>query len=544
MGAVLSPPRFLGLPLAHRTGAGDTTGAMSEDPAASPGRASLPPALLSRNPLRWFTIFGPGAVIASLTIGAGELIFSTRAGALFGYRLLWFFLAVLLLKWVLVYVTARHMVLTGAHPFQRWMELPGPRGWFPLVFLLLALPCFPVWVGFHAGTTGTLISWLAGTRHSLGGTAHFAWGMLVLAVVLVPVVRGGYATLERVQLVIVILMLLCMVVSLFMIRPDWIEFLKGWVVPRSPAYPDWASSLKEFTHRPVWLETITYVGVIGGSGYDYLAYVSYLRDKHWGQAGAGLATAPELAAMAGDRAHLNRRWLRAVIIDSALGFLAVLVFTGVFVACGTVILGPQHRIPGGSDLLTLQAEFVTPIHPWLEQVYFIGAFLTIFGTLYGTIEVAPAIVRELAAAFDANWAARRARWLRRVSVLWVGAGGFLVLLGSLGYGILSGGKSPPGLIAILTPANLFTGVMACGLICWLSIWSDRRFLPDGLRTRWWLTALALGAGLVFVGLGFKGYWDHSGLLALLILLGTLGAGLGAAWVLGSAAASDHRSRKL
>src|ERR1044072_3205282 len=109
----------------------------------SDASAPLPRALQSRNPLAWLTVFGPGAVIASLTIGAGELIFSSRGGALFGYRLLWVFLLVLAFKWVLVFLTARHMVLTGAHPFQRWMELPGPRGWFPMVFALLALPCFP-----------------------------------------------------------------------------------------------------------------------------------------------------------------------------------------------------------------------------------------------------------------------------------------------------------------------------------------------------------------------------------------------------------------
>src|SRR6266581_511455 len=170
---------------------------------------ALPLALRSTNPLAWLTIFGPGAVIASLTIGSGELIFSSRGGALFGYRLLWFFLVVLVLKWVLVFVTARHMVLTGAHPFQRWMELPGPRGWFPLVFFLLALVCFPIWVSFHAGTVGTLLSWLTGTERSLRGGAHFVWGTFTLGVVLALVLSGGYTALERVQLLIVILMLLC-----------------------------------------------------------------------------------------------------------------------------------------------------------------------------------------------------------------------------------------------------------------------------------------------------------------------------------------------
>ena len=89
---------------------------------------SLPESLLSPNPARWIAIFGPGAIMASLTIGTGELIFSSRGGAIFGYRILFLFVVISLLKWVLVYSTARHMVLTGVHPFQRWLALPGPRG--------------------------------------------------------------------------------------------------------------------------------------------------------------------------------------------------------------------------------------------------------------------------------------------------------------------------------------------------------------------------------------------------------------------------------
>ena len=65
--------------------------------------------------LDWLRCFGPGAILASLTIGVGELVFSTRAGALFGYRLLWVFALVLFFKWLLVYSTARHMAITGAH---------------------------------------------------------------------------------------------------------------------------------------------------------------------------------------------------------------------------------------------------------------------------------------------------------------------------------------------------------------------------------------------------------------------------------------------
>jgi len=254
-----------------------------------------------------------------------------------------------------------------------------------------------------------------------------------------------------------------------------------------------------------------------------------LRDKHWGQAGRAIATAPELATAAQDRSHINRRWLRAVVVDSVMSFFAVLIFSGVFVACGAVILGPQHRIPAGSNLLALQAEFVTPIYPWLKYAYFVGAFLTIFGTLYGTIEVAPTVLRELVHAFNPDYALRHELTLRRIAVSWSGFGGFIVLAWTFLFHLARGGETPPGLIALLTPANLFTGVLACGLICLLTVWTDWKFLPPGLRAGYGLTILNATAGGIFLALGIKGYWDYRGWTAFLILTGTLAAGwLGAA----------------
>jgi hypothetical protein len=489
-----------------------------------PSRTLPPDSLLSRNPLRWLAVFGPGAVIASLTIGVGELVFSSRGGAIFGYRLLWYFVVVLVFKWVLVFASARHIVITGAHPFQRWMNLPGPRGWFPLVFFLLALPCFPIWTCFHAGTLGTLFSWLAGTEQFLGGGAHYVWGIVILIGVLALSFAGGYQALERIQLVIVLLMLAAVMLALFFVQPDWLEFLKGLFVPQPLNYPAWITmqSHPELASRPVWVETATYAGVIGGSSYDYLAYVSYLRDKRWGRATPNIQTQMDTDAI--PAAEL-RSWLRAPLVDCVLSFLAVLLFSAVFVALGAAVLGPQHKVPGGSNLLSLQAEFLTSVHPWLKYLYFLGAILAVLGTLYGTIEVAPTVLRELVTAFDPSAASRLQTRLRFWSVAWVGLGGLIVLFSSLAYQLIGNpSRNPPGLIAILTPANLFTGVLGCGLICLLNEWMDWRFLGLGWRMRWPLRALGFVAGLIFVGLGLKGYWDHSGWTAFAILVATLALG--------------------
>jgi hypothetical protein len=494
-------------------------------PATAPAsRVSLP-----QTKLGWLALFGPGAVIASLTIGAGELIFSSRAGALFGYRLLWFFGLVLLFKWALVFATARHMVLTGAHPFQRWLELPGPRGWLPMVLFVLGLICFPIWVGFHAGTTGTLVAWFTNTQDFWQNTGHYLWGIALLTATLILTFTGGYNRLEKIQLAIILVMLFAVIISVFLLNPDWLEVLKGILLPRPAQYPDWVQANSEFAQRPVWLETITYVGVIGGSGYDYLAYVSYLRDKNWGQAGRPIASPAELARIAEDPNHPNRQWIRGVAIDCGLSFIAVLLFAAVFVICGAVILQPLHKVPSGTNLLTLQAEFVTPVYPWLKYLYFTGAFLAIAGTLYGTIEVAPTVLREMYfAANPLSEPIEHAR-LRRWSLLWVSGGGLAVLLASMFYKWSGASKEPPALVALLTPANLFTGVLACGIVCGSAVWMDWRFLPRPLRMNRALALLNLLGAVVFTALGFKGYWDYGGWRSLLIFCGTLGAG----WLLAS-----------
>ena len=119
---------------------------------------------LPTNLLDWLKVFGPGAIVASLTIGTGELIFSTRGGALFGYRILFVFVAISLLKWGLVLASSRHMLLTGVHPYERMHDLPGPRGWLPIMLLLMCAVCMPIWISFHCGVLGNLTSWITRTR--------------------------------------------------------------------------------------------------------------------------------------------------------------------------------------------------------------------------------------------------------------------------------------------------------------------------------------------------------------------------------------------
>ncbi|MEX0613963.1 MAG: Nramp family divalent metal transporter [Pirellulales bacterium] len=291
--------------------------------------APIPRALVSRNPLEWLRVFGPGAVIASLTIGTGELIFSSRGGVIFGYAILFPFLLICLLKWTLAYSAARHMVIAGVHPFERWMDLPvGPRGWLTVLFFLLAVAFIPVWASFHASVLGDLLAALTGTKRYLGGATIHLWGCGLLVGVFVLSLAGGYSALEKIQIVIVACMLGAVITTLILFGPDWLELLRGFIVPQRFEYPAWLMSdsrpaARQIADRPVWVELSLYAGVIGGAGYDYLAYTSYLRDKGWGNAAPAallgesevgdMEVAPLQRPPLDD--HTLRLWIRAPLID-------------------------------------------------------------------------------------------------------------------------------------------------------------------------------------------------------------------------------------
>ena len=340
----------------------------------------LPTALLSRSPLNWISLFGPGAIVASVTIGTGELIFSTRGGVLFGYNILSLFVFISLLKWVLVFGTSKHLLLTGIHPFRRMMDFPGPRGWLLMMLLIMICISQPIWVSFHCSTLGNYIALLTGTNDSLNGAAQFLWGILLVALVVTLSLSGRYNMMERIQIVVIACLMVAAVISLILYNPDYFALLKGFLTPVFGDYPKWIPlKFEEIGNTPKWVELTTYVGVVGGAGFDYMAYTTWLRDKRWGFAGSNPPSEQQLQSIADDPQHPARTWLKAPLIDCGISFLLIVAFSAVFVASGVELLGPREEIPDSSNMLGQQSEILTQVHPWLYSLYVFGAILTMFG---------------------------------------------------------------------------------------------------------------------------------------------------------------------
>lgn len=113
--------------------------------------------------LKWL---GPSFVWMLSAAGSGELLFTPRIAALYGYSLLWALLAAVILKWFINGEVGRFTVCTGATILQGFKQLPGPKNW---TIWLILLPQAVVAISTVAGPGRAFRSRRHSTNFSNGG---------------------------------------------------------------------------------------------------------------------------------------------------------------------------------------------------------------------------------------------------------------------------------------------------------------------------------------------------------------------------------------
>lgn len=458
------------------------------------------PQLARGSPWAGLALFGPGAIIASVSIASGETVFASRGGAIYGYTMLWCFVVGAFCKTMQLYSASRFMTLTGRNPLQSWMELPGPRGWFVGFVAVMTVVWMPFWLSGLPKMLGDFCNWLVGFPDPRDGARYTTfsrcWGTLFIVVAIVFTWLQSYSFLEKVQTVIIALLLVCMIVATVVSRPDWLATVAGLTVPQHPRYDPWVlEKYPDLIRRSAWVETMVYVGVIGGGAQDYIGYIGMLREKAWGMLGrtdqSQVGPPPRIDQQPGN-IHRGLQWLRAPRTDVSISMLAVLVFTVCFVLLGATVLHPQQTIPNGFHLLTEQARFLVPLagdsllaRRLVDWVYKTGIFFAFFGTILAAYEIYTRTVRECLVALWPGLHATPLRTIRFWTLVYCGGGG-LALLWWL----------PADPVLIVTPASLIGSSLICGLWCFAMLWSDRVHLPAGLRMSPLLRSGVLVAGVV------------------------------------------------
>ncbi len=174
--------------------------------------------------------FGPGLLVAAAFIGPGTVTTATKAGAGYGYALLWVLLFSIVATIVLQEMSARLGLATRAglgealrsaflQPLQRTLAIL-------LIVAAIALGNAAYQTGNIAGASMALTA--------LTGVSASTWSIGVGLVAGLLLWSGSYRAVERILIALVALMSLVFVTTAVMTRPDAATLLEGLFTPTLP----------------------------------------------------------------------------------------------------------------------------------------------------------------------------------------------------------------------------------------------------------------------------------------------------------------------
>jgi Mn2+/Fe2+ NRAMP family transporter len=460
--------------------------------------------------VRLLQCFGPAAIAASVSIGAGETILVVRAGAWSAYQLMWVIALSCLCKGVfLTYLLGRYTVISGEPIAQRLSRLPGPRGWFLWTVLLLELVTAPLYWTPIAKPCGALVAHLL--LPSAWASPEVQWwcqNLLATALVLAAIKIGfgmSFQNLEREQVIlcgVLVAGTMAGTVLVFLQRPGFVDAVLG-LIPAALSPAPWAD--KSFLDRPS-LAIATLFAYVGNTTLGYVVYANWVGMHRW-----GLTAHPridDIVRRAADRPTLDhlptdpaearalRQTARLLRWDAVTGALVVFFVSASFLASGAAVLYPRQAaavaagLPASSfagwSLLTDQATVWNEIHPALVWVYYV----VIFVALWGTLQSFPEIYIRVAESFhQAMRPGQRApiglyqRWIAAwmttacLTLIWTGAR-FELMTEAVGF---------------------ITNGAGVALMMLAALYLDFR-LPAPYRTRRWVFWMAVASAVVLVAM--------------------------------------------
>jgi Mn2+/Fe2+ NRAMP family transporter len=442
-------------------------------------------------------MFGPAAVLASVSIGAGETIVVVRTGAWMGYGLLWLVLLSVLVKGVCVtYFLGRYTAISGESPGSRLVRLPGPRGWLLILLVFLELAAVgPLWAAL-ARPSGELIAYL------MYG-ADVGYGNRIIATLFVMVALGfslptSYRSLERQQILICGILVAGTIIGTALVRPDFVAAIKGLFsfghVPSALA-----TAPAAFRANPLPLLVVTF-GYVGGSVMTYLVYPDFIALHGWGMTGHPQIKDIRRRAAQGEPADYlpeepaavaqTRRSISPLRWDVACGAFVLLVVTASFMMSGAAAFFVRRQAGksvgdfDGWHLLTEQREIWNAIHPSLVWVYYVCVIAALWGTLQSYPDIYARGVTEYARAIWPHRAWRQ-RWIQLVICAYVLVAATAVIWSDLNFD------------ALTATVNFLATTLSVAIAMLAGLYLNFK-LPSAYRTRSWMLLAGVLSAVIMV----------------------------------------------
>jgi len=443
---------------------------------------------------------GPGIILASLSIGAGEWFLFPAMILKYGPMLMWTAAVGCILQAVLGAQSMKYTIYCGQPIHQAYMKLGKPIAWAWAWALLLFIPV--MWPGWAAASATAITALQLGRLPGPGDSGLvLAWAVVLLFLCLVVLHVGTkiQRTLEVINWPIVVMVVVLVAIAVIAGAPAWAwgDVAKGLFTPYLP--------LGQGVNWFILAAAIAYIPA--GFGFNMMLS-SYARDKGWGMGakvgyisavigGKKVRLLAEEVPFKLDEENLKRwkGWLTTVRIDawivmSFITFITVLMTS--VLAYG--LLAPRGLTLFGFKVASAQAEALAAVlGPAAWFVVLFGGFWMLFGTQFGLMDAVSRVITDnfwIASPKVRSWCKEDPRRFYYAVLYTLFIVALILLVGSIGFGW----ARPYELAAIGANLGLFALLVAYPL----QIAIDYKFMPKELRPHP-ITTLLLVIGIIWYG---------------------------------------------
>lgn len=173
-------------------------------------------------------VIGPGFIVASVVLGPGSVTVSSRIGSAYGYSLLWVIIFAAVSMVVYTAMGARFGVTHNQSFLQAISDKYGR--WFAV---LIGISAFLSSSSFQFGNNLGIGIGMFGVT----GIEEKVWPIVFtsLAIILIFWAKNLYKILEKIMLFMVMIMILAFLFNLFLVKPDVVSTLEGFLPVSFPS---------------------------------------------------------------------------------------------------------------------------------------------------------------------------------------------------------------------------------------------------------------------------------------------------------------------
>jgi len=299
--------------------------------------------------IKFFQKLGPGLLFAGAAIGVSHLVQSTKAGANFGFGLLWALLLINLIKYPFFQFGPRYATATGESLLDGYKKL-GKN-----VLKIYALLTFATM--FTIQTAVTIVT--AGIASSLFG-AHISmviWTIIILSICFGLLLVGKYALLDKMMKIIIIIL---SVSTLFAVFTAFYN---------SETSLDWTQILPKTDAEIIFL--IAFMG--------------------WMPAPLDISIWHSLWAIQ-KKKELKVFSPKTALIDFNIGYLGTIVLGIGFLMLGGLVMfgtGKTFSNNGSEFSIQLIQMYTQNLGDWSYIIIGLAALTTMFSTTLTTLDASP-----------------------------------------------------------------------------------------------------------------------------------------------------------